>query len=739
MPENNDRPIKHVKFSSDDKGISLVSGGGPKKSFKVVTEDFTEEIIGEIESIKDFIVSHNISTTISVVEIEKEALAKSHRPTSIFNGRTCPFIGDIGLSEENTGQFLIRISRQGLELLEEKINHIDTNESIKSELSTIKNIRFFEPKIDIENEKKILVRLVSLKDAELQQEVNSKFLSIIEEYDISHSVVLEDPYIYYIDLQGNNEQDLINSFIADLENAAILFSAQKAQSIFIKPMELEDAEPLPVNVPEPEDGIDYPVVAVVDTSVKIGCPLISPWVVGEETAIIEEDRDYSHGTFVSGLITNGSFYNSPHPGFPRTQSKVFSIGVLGRNGGSFPEIKDKMELAQRDNPEICVWNLSLGEDGPVSMYEISKFAIWLDKFQQENNCICVISAGNINNPVDHRSWPPAPTCPQDVQRISSPGDSVMGISVAAMSHVDIPGTIGMNEPACYSRSGPVANLILKPDLIHYGGTVPFGIKSIAGNDASCMLAQDRGTSFSAPLISTMTANLWKRMGEETPRYIVKGMLAHSAKLDHEIDNEHRAYYGWGKPQEPDEILYCDENEITVIFEGEIASNREVIHKLPFPIVPSMRLDNGKVRGEFFMTVSYDPPVDPDRAFEYCLVNVEAGLGEVSVDGNFKNKIPAEKSGFEYELIGGRYKWSPVKVYHKRFSQGVNVENWKLQIKMMTRDGFTPADDFKQKFAVILTIRGLDNDAQVYNEMVRLMNEYNWEVSNAVVIEPTIRV
>ncbi len=143
-----------------------------------------------------------------------------------------------------------------------------------------------------------------------------------------------------------------------------------------------------------------------------------------------------------------------------------------------------------------------------------------------------------------------------------------------------------------------------------------------------------------------------------------------------------------------------------------------------------------------MTVAYDPPVDPDRAFEYCLVNIEVGLGEVKKkeDGTvkFNNRIPAERSGFEYELIGGRYKWSPIKVYHKKFPQGVDVENWKLQVKMITREGFIPDDDFKQSFSVILTIRALDEGAQVYNEMVRLMNEYNWEVKNAIAIGPIIR-
>jgi len=732
MPSNYDRPVKHVKFSPNDKGVSLVKGGGPKTSFKHVDDNFMQELFSEIESIKELIEFFDVGETISVLEIEKKALAKSHRPTSIFNENTCPFVGDIGLSKENTGQFLIKVSSHGLSLLKDTMNRILMNDSVRDELSTIRSIQPFEPRIESEN--KILIRLISLKEEASQDEINAKFFKVVQQYDIEYSLVLENPYVYYV---YDDDKSKIDKLVLELKNIAILFSAQKAQSIVIEPLSLQDTEALPNKIPLPKDDVDYPLVAVVDTAVKIDCPAISPWIEGVETAIIEQEQEYGHGSFVAGLITNGYFYNN-HPGFPKVQSKIFSVGVLGKSGGNFLEIKDMMERVQKENSEIRVWNLSLGEDGPVSMHEISKFAVWLDKFQLEHNCICVIAAGNINNTTDRRQWPPEVDCPKDAQRISSPGDSVMGICVAAMSHIDYPGVIGLDEPACYSRSGPVANLILKPDHIHYGGTSEVGIKSVSANESQCSIVQNLGTSFATPLVSTITANLWKNMGEDTPRYIVKGMLAHSAKLHHEVDSKYRAYYGWGKPQEHNQILYCDENEITVIFEGEISSNKEIIHKLPFPIVPSMRLDNRKVKGEFFMTVSYDPPVDPDRAFEYCLVNIEAGLGEVS-DGKFKNKIPAEKAGFEYELIGGRYKWSPVKVYHKKYPQGVDVEDWKLQIKMMTRDGFVTPAHFTQKFAVILTIRSLDDSAEVYNEMVRLMDQYNWEVSNAVVIEPIIKV
>lgn len=72
----------------------------------------------------------------------------------------------------------------------------------------------------------------------------------------------------------------------------------------------------------------------------------------------------------------------------------------------------------------------------------------------------------------------------------------------------------------------------------------------------------------------------------------------------------------------------------------------------------------------------------------------------------------------------------MKIYHKKFPEGVDVENWKLQVSMLTRQGFQPDESFVQPFSVILTIRALDPDAQIYNEMVTLMDQYNWEVQNA---------
>lgn len=740
MP-NSDRPAKLVKFSHSDTNIIDLSAGGSGRYFKEVDSVFKNSLISQIDiSINDL----NSDMAAMVVELESKALAKSHRPVEVFNDNTCPFIGDIGINPETkTGNFIVRATRGGLDLIRNKIKTSDAD-YYKQALSTILSLHLFQPAIDLQmldETHEILIELIDFKNDAMNEQKMKIYNDKIHQQEIE-SRALIDNKIFHIKI---SDRQKTLKFINFLKGKNVLMSAKTDKFINFQPLSLTENS-IDIDLPQADDRKNYPVVGVVDTCIKKDCPDIKSWHEGEITALIEEERDYSHGTFVAGLITNSFILNSNDDYFPKSQSKVFSVGALGIDGAKFHEIIDILERAQKERPDIKIWNLSLGSSDPVELTKISDFGMMLDRFQKENNCICVIAAGNIDNISDMRIWPPKEPMPKDEQRISSPGDSVLGITVSSVSQID--GIVKRFEPSIFSRSGPIANYVLKPDLNHFGGNniqndnslIKLGVTSLSVDSQSkCVYGQDCGTSFSTPLVSTIAANLWKLMGDDTPRYIIKGLLAHSARLHKKIDKDDKLYYGWGMPLDIDKFMFCNENEITIIMDGEIGSNREIVGKLPFPIPESLRTVDGKVRAEFIMTTSYDPPLDENRAFEYCLVNVEAGLGEIKPDGNFSGKVPSEGTGYEQDLVNAKYKWSPVKINHKKFPSGVGVENWKLQVKMLTRQGFTPDEDFIQPFCIILTVRALDDNAQVYNEMVRLMNELNWEVSNAIIsVEQPIR-
>lgn len=86
-------PIKHVEFSAEDYYQPDVNGGGSNAPLKKVSDDFREELVSSLTSIKKSLSSSNLDVCTAVVELEDNAIAKSHRPTDIFNERTCPFLG----------------------------------------------------------------------------------------------------------------------------------------------------------------------------------------------------------------------------------------------------------------------------------------------------------------------------------------------------------------------------------------------------------------------------------------------------------------------------------------------------------------------------------------------------------------------------------------------------------------------------------------------------------------------
>ncbi len=94
MANNNYNPIKHVKFSEVDYFQPPTHGGRSSNPLKEVTNEFRAELLSSIQyltTVEEF----QEKTTIAVVELENKATAKSHRPTAIFNDKTCPFFGDV--------------------------------------------------------------------------------------------------------------------------------------------------------------------------------------------------------------------------------------------------------------------------------------------------------------------------------------------------------------------------------------------------------------------------------------------------------------------------------------------------------------------------------------------------------------------------------------------------------------------------------------------------------------------
>ena len=154
----------------------------------------------------------------------------------------------------------------------------------------------------------------------------------------------------------------------------------------------------------------------------------------------------------------------------------------------------------------------------------------LDNLQEKYHVSFVISAGNYDTPplLDF----PRSGAQLQSGRITTPADSVLGITVGSVSHVDYKKN-GPKEhhPSAFSRHGAGPNYVIKPDLIHYGGSCSTdashiaGIRSVNGVGS----AENIGTSFAAPLVSRTLAQIYHQVTPTPSAVLARALLTHHAR------------------------------------------------------------------------------------------------------------------------------------------------------------------------------------------------------------------
>jgi len=155
----------------------------------------------------------------------------------------------------------------------------------------------------------------------------------------------------------------------------------------------------------------------------------------------------------------------------------------------------------------------------------------------------------------------------------------------------------------------------------------------------------------------------------------------------------------------------------------------ILKECRFPF-PNSLVDQGLRRGYVRMALVYTPVLDVTKGAEYCQTNVSASLGRVSRDPKggliYRREIPpvpSEQSpAYQYEkdLIEHGWKWSPAKVYERRF-QRMQVDpkeiTWRLSVELLLRRELEPVRiTIRQPFWLGIRIADPDKRANVYQEM-----------------------
>lgn len=739
-------PIKIVIPRSEDLYVPK-SGGGESKVFGSVTAEVRDNLVQQLSSVESvFATAFNMDPEVPAVAkvvLKKDALAKSHRPEALLTDNTCPIIGI-----DQFGELLTRVTPAGLTKLKRRILQDQTKAGIAN-ISTIENIVPYSIVSEATKElaqkvdgglNKIKIRLFKHQNGAVDTAILRRFLEIIHELQMPEPEVLN----YGKQLRIFRLTEVTREAVLRLASFVGTQNVSEFQSFrMVRHIAEEKEAAIGGLFAPPQVGLEYPVVGMIDSGTNPNDPILSRWRVGRYQYVLDGETDHRHGSFVSGLLAFPRQLNGHDDRYPGSQCKFVDIVALPRDDGasegkiSEDEAIEIIGESLRRFREPKVWNLSFGSDVPISDQRFSDFAIALDSLQDEHDVTFVLASGNYRDkPL--RKWPPTQEL-KNGDRICSPADSVRAITVGSVAALSDHGClVKSGEPSPFSRRGPGPSYIPKPEVGHFGGNCTatgkfdeVGIMSLDGNNN---IVESIGTSFSAPLVANLLANIHHVAKHPMSRNLAKALLIHSAVLhsEHVEANELR-YRGFGIPHDVEAILSCAPWAATLVFEGELWQIHD-FEKRAFPIPKCFRTADNKVKGDFIMTLVYDPPLNPNYGAEYCRSNMEVSLGTYDADATgkkkHKGKIPVDlgdfQQKFEHYMIEHGFKWSPVKVYRKSMS-GIGGDEWRLHIDLQHRADFQ--QESAQRFALILSMFDRTEQLPVYNDVVQAMQVQGWATSN----------
>lgn len=728
-------------------------GGSPPKPFREVTPEYRAGLATQVLAIREGLQSKASTTQVAPVRVRvlPKAAAKSHRPEKLFSDDSCPIIG-----AGRPGEIFIKATPKGLRQLATAIES-NTSDQIVKEISCIEAIepvtadlrRRGRQAADILRRSPrrtdgfiTRVSLFQFGEEADDQSTDSAFKALCKRRGIELDGRGYSP--------GSHTYAARCRTVADVEALSEVVGVRSIAHMplvrMIRPQNVK-AQPLPPLPRRTNAEQDVPVVVVVDSGISSNIPALQSWVVGRDSQVFPDYVNTSHGTFVAGLICWGHLLNPTLEGLGNGPCAVFDLQVIPNDdpdqgdtmGLMESELLASLEAAlQEHSNKFKVWNLSLGSDELCSLDEFSKLAEELDNLQERFQVSFVISAGNYSTlpMLDY----PRPQSQIEAGRITAPADSVLGITVGAVSHVDFKGKGPRHHhPSAFSRHGAGPNYIIKPDLVHYGGSCStdaahlHGIRSIG----EAGVIEDMGTSFSTPLVSRTLAQIYHQITPTPSPVLARALLTHHARDPRSglrVPDGEENFLGFGMPAAVPYCLECTPSTATLVFD-DVLRPGYFLEWDHFPYPPSL-VRNGRYFGEIWMTIAFAPSRGARWGSEYCETHIDAHFGVYReqtsrTTGEIKEKffglVPPEhkNAGQLYETyqVEKMRKWAPVRTYHGRMGEkGERGLRWRLMLRLLSRHGIDRDKTMAkpQPFSLIITIADPKGKAPVYDEMAQIV-------------------
>lgn len=744
-------------------------GGTPPKPFRTVDAAYRQRLSNEVSAIREALMPQMNQTGAVPVRVKllTKAAAKSHRPEHLFSDETCPIVGSGKL-----GELFVKATPEGLARLTKAIEHNEA-ERIKKELSCVEAIEAVTPiyrrrgveakevlRRSPRSEKGFItrVRLFNFGADDNQPHLVTNFEDECGRRKLAISAAGYAPgsYVYGVECRSVDDVETLSRVVGvrSITNMPLIRT--------LRPKML-NPKALPKLLTRGEVAGDVPIVVVVDSGISDQIPELETWIVGRDSQVAPPYRNTDHGTFVAGLICWGSDLNPTVAGIDPSPCAVFDLQVIPNADpakGDTDALREQEFLItlqtalQQHANEYKVWNLSLGTDAVCSLDEFSEFAEQLDNLQEQYQVSFVISAGNYDSPplLDY----PRLAAQLDAGRITTPADSVLAITVGSVSHVDYKKN-GPKEhhPSAFSRHGAGPNYIIKPDLVHYGGSCSTdlghiaGIRSVNGTGS----AENIGTSFATPLVSRTLAQIYHQITPTPTPVLARALLTHHARDPRtrlRVPDGEENFFGFGLPAPVPYCLECSPFSSTLVFEDSLRPGY-FLEWDDFPYPASLHRD-GRYFGEIWMTVAFAPARGARWGSEYCETHIDARFGVYrdqtnretgEIKSKFVGLVPPEHKNpgvlYESYQVEKLRKWAPVRTYHGELGDnGERGNRWRLKVQLLTRHGIEDEDAYKpQPFSLIVTIADPARNAPVYDEMARsLRNRFQ---SQNLAVRATARV
>ena len=444
-----------------------------------------------------------------------------------------------------------------------------------------------------------------------------------------------------------------------------------------------------------------PTIGVIDTGFSNEV-YFSDWV--ETTNLLPKEidltpNDYLHGTAVTSLIVDGPSLNPDlDDGCGRFKVKHFTVAA-GDRFSSFSILKN-IERIIASNPDVKVWNLSLGAKFEINPNFISPEAAILDKIQCKYDVVFVIAGTNKSDK-------------EPFKMIGAPADSINSIVVNSVTH--------NGKPTTYTRTGPVLSFFIKPDIAYYGGDNDKKIKVYTNRGVEYV----QGTSFAAPWIARKMCYLISILG--LSREEAKALLIHSTttwekqKLD-----PYKIGHGV-VPKRIEDVVNTPNDEIQFIISGISEEYDTYNYRIPVPIHQNKHPFIAKA------TLCYFPHCNRSQGVDYTNTELDIQFGRIkdngikSIDNNYQDR----KGHYTWEKDArmNYRKWDNVKhireiVKSRNIPRDVYSSKGLWGISLKTKNRLNSEDGKNLKFSIVVTLKEL-NGVNRIEDFIRncLLNEW----------------